>query len=65
MTDFDDIRPYNDEEVLAALARIVNDDECLNLIAGIKFPTLFKIFPLLLRPLLRWNLSRRVKGIQS
>lgn len=65
MTDFDDIRPYNDEEVLAALARIVNDDECLNLIAGIKFPNLFKAFPWLLRPLLRWNLSRRVKGIQS
>lgn len=65
MTDFDDIRPYNDEEVLAALARIVNDDECLNLIAGIKFPTLFKFFPWLLRPLLRWNLSSRVKGIQS
>lgn len=65
MADFDDIRPYNDQEVLAALKRLVADKECLDLIAKSKFPRAFKLSSSLLRPLVRWNLSQRLKSIHS
>ena len=32
MTEFDDIRPYNDAEVPAVIARLVADPEFLNLL---------------------------------
>ena len=32
MTEFDDIRPYNDSEVPAVIARLLDDKEFLNLL---------------------------------
>lgn len=65
MSKFDDIRPYSDAELPAALTRVVADDECINLIAKIRFPTLFGSLGWLLRPLLRWQLMRKVSSIKS
>ena len=65
MTDFDDIRPYNDEEAIAAIQRIIANDECLNLIGIIKFPRLFPLLSWLVRPLLRFSLLAKAKTIHS
>ena len=65
MTDFDDIRPYNDEEAVEAIQRIISDDECLNLIAMLKFPRLFALCSWLLKPLLRLSLQNKAKVIHS
>ena len=65
MTDFDDIRPYNDVEAIAAIQRIISSDECLNLIGVLKFPRLFSLCPWLLRPILRLSLQSKAKVIRS
>lgn len=38
MTDFDDIRPYHDDEVRPVLDRILNDPELADAVAKLKFP---------------------------
>ena len=65
MTDFDDIRPYNDDEAVQAIQRIISNDECLSLIAMLKFPRLFALCPWLLKPLLRLSLQNKAKVIHS
>ena len=65
MTNFDDIRPYNDDEAVAAIQRIISNDECLNLIGVLKFPRLFSLCPWLLRPILRLSLQNKAKVIHS
>lgn len=65
MTNFDDIRPYNDDEAIAAIQRIISSDECLNLIGVLKFPRLFSLCPWLLRPILRLSLQNKAKVIHS
>ena len=65
MTDFDDIRPYDNKEAIAAIQRIISNDECLNLICVLKFPRLFSLCPWLLRPILRMSLQNKAKGIHS
>ncbi len=65
MTNFDDIRPYNDDEAIAAIQRIISSDECLNLIGVLKFPRLFSLCPWLLRPILRVSLQSKAKVIRS
>ena len=45
MNDFDDIRPFNDSEVPAALARLIADSEMMNLLLSRQFPVLSKILP--------------------
>ena len=65
MTDFDDIRPYDNKEAIAAIQRIISNDECLNLICVLKFPRLFSLCPWLLRPILRMSLQNKAKDIHS
>ena len=69
MNDFDDIRPFNDSEVPAALARLIADSEMMNLLLSRQFPVLTKIFPgvfnLLARPLLRRSLRKLTKGVST
>lgn len=65
MSRFDEIRPYDDNELQAALRRIASDDECIALIGQIRFPRHIKLFGWLLKPLLRWRLSRRVNSIDT
>ena len=43
MTEFDDIRPYNDSEVPAVIARLLDDKEFLNLLLTRKAPILTKL----------------------
>ena len=65
MTDFDAIRPYNDQESVAAIQRIIASDECLNLIISMKFPRLGIFLSWLIRPVFRTSLLRKAKHIHS
>ncbi|MBB3167759.1 1-acyl-sn-glycerol-3-phosphate acyltransferase [Simiduia aestuariiviva] len=65
MTDFDDIRPYRDDEVAPVLARIVKDPELQTAVAALKFPTLTKLLPWLMRPLVAMKLKSQLAGIET
>ena len=58
MNDFDDIRPYNDSEVPAALARLIADPELMDVLLSRQFPLLTKVVPDLFNFLARPFLSR-------
>ena len=58
MNDFDDIRPYNDSEVPAALARLIADPELMDVLLSRQFPLLTKLVPDLFNFLARPFLSR-------
>ena len=60
-----DIRPYDDDEVAAVLARLLSDREMLQAIAAFRFGALAKAMPFLLRPAVRWYLKRQVRGVAS
>lgn len=63
MTTFDDIRPYNDDEVRPTLDRILNDPELSQAVASLKFPRLAKALPWLINPLVRRVLKGQLAGI--
>lgn len=65
MSEFDDIRPYRDDEVPAVLARIVKDPELHAAVAALKFPTLSKLLPWVIRPLVAMKLKAQLSGINS
>lgn len=65
MTEFDDIRPYDDHEVRATLDRILADPELADAIARLKFPMLNAGFGWLLRPLVRRALRRQLADVNS
>jgi len=65
MTDFDDIRPYNDSEVSAVLVRLLNNPELQQAVASLKFPRLAKRLSWLLRPIVKQLLKRQLAGIQT
>ena len=62
---FADIRPYHDDEVPAALERLMADDELLAAIAHFRFPSLSRWFGWLLKPLIRSALQRRWSKVRS
>ena len=65
MTDFDDIRPYHDDEVRPTLERILADPELSDAVAKLKFPRLSRWFGWLLRPLVKQKLSRELAGVND
>lgn len=56
---FAEIRPYHDDEVPAAIERLINDEELLAAIAHFRFPRLYRWGYWLLRPLIRQALHKR------
>ena len=65
MSDFDDIRPYHDDEVAAALDDLVHDQELTAFIAGWLAPRLNRLFPNIFRKFISRNLRRKFSGIQD
>ena len=67
MTEFDDIRPYNDAEVPAVIARLVADPEFLNLLLSRKLPNLSKLpfLKLIARPFLRNSLRKLAADVRT
>ena len=46
-----DIRPYNDDEVNASLARLMSDDAFIDVIAKYNLPRFLSAVPFIARPL--------------
>lgn len=66
--DFDDIRPYNDDEVRPTLQRLLADNEFLDAIAKLKMPALSRFAAPLMRGTIRRALekeTRSVNGVQD
>lgn len=63
MTDFDDIRPYRDDEVSAVLARVLADDEFIAAITRFRFPGMPSILFGLLKPIVRLGLKIKTRNV--
>lgn len=59
MDKYADIRPYNDEEVTQSVARLIADDDFVDLIAKHKLPPFIASIKALSRPIARWQLRRK------
>ena len=65
MGEFDSIRPYNDAEVPAVLARLLADQAFLSILTHFRFPRLAGSFGWLLKPLIAYRLGREFFGIDT
>ncbi|HEY7883371.1 MAG TPA: 1-acyl-sn-glycerol-3-phosphate acyltransferase, partial [Cellvibrionaceae bacterium] len=65
MSEFDDIRPYNDDEVAPIIERLLKDPELILAVTKLRFPRASGPFGWLLRPLVRQVLARQVKTVNS
>jgi len=65
MGEFDAIRPYDDSEVPAVLARLFGDQAFLDILTHFRFPRLAGAFGWLLKPLIAYRLRREFAGVTS
>ena len=65
MSDFDDIRPYNDDEVHPTLLRLIDDSEFVDAVIQLKYPRLSRLVVPIARPLTRFFLRKELAGITS
>ncbi|MGV8917328.1 MAG: 1-acyl-sn-glycerol-3-phosphate acyltransferase [Pseudomonas sp.] len=65
MGEFDAIRPYDDAEVSAVLARLLGDKALLDILTHFRFPRLAGAFGWLLRPLITQRLRKEFAGVHS
>ena len=65
MSEFDDIRPYNDAEVQPTLARLLNDPEFLDTLARLKMPNWLSWARFAARPWVRMRLKKEMQGIDT
>ena len=63
MNEFDDIRPYDDGEVPAIIARLIADPEFIDLLLSRRAPLLAKICPWLARPFIKRSLRTLSKNM--
>ena len=65
MNQFDDIRPYRDEEVRPTINRLLKDKEFLKVIAQFRFPHWPTWALNCVSPLVKYYLTRQTKKIQT
>lgn len=65
MHDFEDIRPYHDDEVRAVIASLLDDMEFSSAMAGFKHPTLYGMFPGLMARLVRSVLRKELNDVRN
>lgn len=65
MSQFDDIRPYNDDEVRATINRLLTDNEFIETIARFRFPTMPQWLVNMVTPIIKRYLSYKSSGIAS
>ncbi len=65
MQQFEDIRPYRDDEVPAILDRLVTDPELVDTLLTINSPRLGRWFAWVLRPVVRHQLHKKLSGIRD
>lgn len=63
--DFDDIRPYQDNEVSPTIERLLSDKEFLSAVARLKMPRTSQFAAPLLRPIVRKALQRETRGVAT
>lgn len=63
--NFDDIRPYNDSEVPAAVQRIIADPEFIRAVIRFRFGSSASWLTAIAAPLLSWYLRRHWSGFQT
>lgn len=63
MGEFDAIRPYDDAEVPAVLARLLSDQAFLDILTHFRFPRIAGTFGWLLKPLIAHRLRREFAGV--
>ena len=62
---FDEIRPYNDDEVQKVLQKLLQDKEFIDALAVFNAPALFKIFRPFTRLIIKAVLSKKFRGMES
>lgn len=65
MSDFEDIRPYHDEEVCGVLEDLVRDPELTGFLGNWLSPGLSRFFPGLMSGLISFFLSRKIRGVKD
>jgi hypothetical protein len=65
MGEFDAIRPYDDSEVPAVLARLLGDQAFLDILTHFRFPRFAGALGWMLKPLIAHRLRREFAGIHS
>lgn len=65
MSEFDEIRPYNDSEVVPTLQRLLEDKEFLDTVAKLGLPKAGKYIAPLVRGLIRSRLQKETASIQT
>lgn len=63
MGEFDAIRPYDDAEVPAVLARLLSDPAFLDILTRFRFPRMADSFGWLLKPLIARRLRKEFAGV--
>jgi len=58
---FDDIRPYNDDEVINILHKLINEKELQGIVAKFVMPGFYRVLPWLARLLVKTSFTFRVK----
>lgn len=65
MSNFDDIRPYVDEEVPSVLEKLIHNDEFLDIILKNELPKLNNIAPKIAKATAKTKLKKKLKDIHS
>lgn len=65
MNEFDDIRPYRDDEVKPTIKRLLNDSEFIAVVARFRFPNYPKWVLRLLRPIVRHYVVKQARDIEN
>jgi len=65
MAQFEDIRPYNDQEVRPVIAELINDNEFIDAITALSLPRIGRYIAPLVRPLVRKKITAKTADIQT
>ena len=65
MDNFDDIRPYRDDELEERIAALIRNHEVIGWASQLKFPNWYRTTPVLVRTLIRLMLRAKSRRLTS
>ncbi len=65
MSQFDDIRPYHDDEVAPAIARVLSNPELIRAVLKLRFPKIGSKLPWLFGPIVQRVLKRQLRDVST
>jgi 1-acyl-sn-glycerol-3-phosphate acyltransferase len=65
MSDFEDIRPYNDDEVIPAIQKLIKDKQFINSISRFRLPKTNQISPFFANFIIKKSLKKRLSQLTS